>query len=72
MPNFSKSPVESNDPLGRKSPHNFPQTKAGWLMEASWPDIPDFPLSAEILVEIPHDLPGPVPTNADELTEGSE
>lgn len=53
--------------LGMMRLLKLPLTKAGWLSASTWPDLPEFPLDAELLAEIPEELPGEIPKKREEL-----
>ena len=71
MPKSSTRQAESSDQGGRPV-QPVQRTKAGWLLEASLPDIPDFPLHPELVASMPDGLTGRMPKSADDLFEGWE
>ena len=63
----SKPSTPPGDSTRQSGPTFQAQTKAEWLRDEFFPDNPTFPLHAEVIASIPEDLPGEIPTNADEL-----
>ena len=64
---LSTSAADSDPLIGEISQLGLPLTKASYLLMLTHPDIPTFPLDAELVAMVPRDLPGEMPTSVEEM-----
>jgi hypothetical protein len=61
------SAADSDPLIGLLSQLGLPLTKANYLLILTHPDVPTFPLDAELAAMVPDEIPGPMPTSVEEM-----
>jgi hypothetical protein len=65
------SQADSDHLIGQLSQLGLPANKANYLLLLTHPDLPEFPLDAELVAQLPEGLPGKLPTSIEEMASGA-
>ena len=66
-PKSTTSAAGSDPQIGLLSQLGLPVTKANYLLALTHPDVPTFPLDAELVAMVPDEIPGEMPTALDQV-----